>query len=42
MTTAAAYTFPDDRGYFGPFGGKFVPETLMAALAELEQAYESA
>ncbi len=29
---------PDDRGYFGPFGGQFVPETLMAALAELDEA----
>ena len=33
---------PDSRGYFGPYGGKFVPETLMAALAELEQAYQEA
>ena len=31
---------PDERGRFGPFGGKFVPETLMAALAELEGAYK--
>lgn len=30
---------PDRRGYFGPFGGKFVPETLMAALAELGKEY---
>jgi len=28
------------RGYFGPYGGQFVPETVMAALAELEAAYE--
>ena len=33
---------PDERGYFGPYGGKFVPETLMTALAELEQAYTEA
>ena len=33
---------PDKRGRFGEFGGKFVPETLMAALAELEAAYEQA
>jgi tryptophan synthase beta chain len=33
---------PDARGYFGPYGGKFVPETLMPALKELEQAYENA
>jgi len=30
---------PDRRGHFGIFGGKFVPETLMAPLAELERAY---
>ena len=30
---------PDSYGYFGQFGGKFVPETLMPALYELEQAY---
>lgn len=33
---------PNKRGYFGKFGGKFVPETLMAALEELESAYKSA
>ena len=33
---------PNERGYFGDFGGKFVPETLMPALSELEQAYLSA
>jgi tryptophan synthase beta chain len=31
---------PNSRGYFGQFGGKFVPETLMPALDELEAAYE--
>ena len=30
---------PDRKGRFGPFGGRFVPETLMAALEELEQAF---
>ncbi len=34
-----AITLPDSRGRFGDFGGQFVPETLMAALAELETAY---
>lgn len=34
--------YPDERGRFGPFGGKFVPESLMAALAELENAYAAA
>lgn len=30
---------PDESGHFGPYGGKFVPETLMPALDELEEAY---
>ncbi|WP_211246671.1 tryptophan synthase subunit beta [Cohnella pontilimi] len=30
---------PDQHGRFGPFGGKYVPETLMNALIELEEAY---
>src|SRR3989441_2929813 len=34
--------YPDERGRFGAFGGKFVPESLMTALAELENAYEQA
>jgi len=29
------------RGRFGPFGGQYVPETLMAALSELEEAYDA-
>jgi len=33
---------PDKSGYFGMFGGKFVPETLIAALRELEQVYAKA
>ena len=32
---------PDRKGHFGIFGGKFVPETLMAPLHELERAYVS-
>ncbi len=35
-------TLPDATGHFGPFGGRFVPETLMSALAELEEAYGQA
>jgi tryptophan synthase beta chain len=35
-------TRPDNRGYFGHYGGKFVPETLMSALSELETAYADA
>ncbi|MFA6384208.1 MAG: tryptophan synthase subunit beta [Candidatus Omnitrophota bacterium] len=33
--------FPDKSGYFGTFGGRFVPETLMAALAELDARYRA-
>ena len=33
---------PDNKGYFGAFGGKFVPETLMHALTELEKEYYKA
>ena len=33
---------PDKSGYFGTFGGKFVPETLMSALEELERVYHKA
>jgi tryptophan synthase beta chain len=33
---------PDARGYYGQYGGKFVPETLMPALDELETAYAEA
>ncbi|RJQ33369.1 MAG: tryptophan synthase subunit beta [Actinobacteria bacterium] len=33
-------SLPDNKGHFEEFGGKFVPETLMAALEELEQAYK--
>jgi len=32
---------PDRQGFFGEFGGKFVPETLMAALDEFESAYKA-
>jgi len=33
---------PDERGKFGPYGGQFVPETLMPAIDELIQAYDEA
>ena len=33
-------SMPDSRGHFGPYGGKFVAETLMGPLDELELAYE--
>ncbi|MBI3671040.1 MAG: pyridoxal-phosphate dependent enzyme, partial [Acidobacteria bacterium] len=41
MTTATP-TWPDARGRFGPYGGRYVPETLMAPLEELERAYAQA
>lgn len=40
-TAADAYP-PDERGRFGDFGGRFVPETVMAALDELEAAMDEA
>ncbi|WP_114985754.1 tryptophan synthase subunit beta [Cyclonatronum proteinivorum] len=40
--TAAKYNFPGKNGYFGKFGGKFVPEILIPALDELEQHYQHA
>ncbi len=36
------YNFPDAGGHFGPYGGVFVAETLMPALAELREAYAAA
>ena len=36
----AHYNLPDSRGHFGPYGGVFVAETLMAPLDELRDAYE--
>jgi tryptophan synthase beta chain len=35
-------TWPDARGRFGEFGGRYVPETLMHPVEELEQAFEAA
>jgi len=40
--TVRARTGPNERGYFGPYGGRYVPETLIAPLLELEEAYEAA
>ncbi|TDF99355.1 tryptophan synthase subunit beta [Paenibacillus piri] len=34
------YNVPDEQGRFGKFGGRYVPETLMNALIELEEAYK--
>jgi len=37
--SSIAQPVPDTRGRYGPYGGRYVPETLMAPLEELEQAY---
>src|SRR5579883_2844352 len=42
QTTYQHHLYPDERGRYGDYGGKFVPESLMAALAELESAYQEA
>ena len=39
MRNKEKVTLPDRSGHFGPFGGRYVPETLMRALIELEDAY---
>ncbi len=41
-STNAGTALPDERGYFGEFGGRFVPETLIPALDELEAAFSEA
>src|SRR4051812_10748323 len=42
MTTALTNTAPPVRGRFGPYGGQYVPETIMPALEELEAGFRSA
>ena len=42
MSSASQAAGPDSRGRFGPYGGRYVPETLMAPLEELERAYAEA
>jgi tryptophan synthase beta chain len=39
---SAVETLPDARGHFGPYGGMFVPETLISALNQLAVEYERA
>ena len=36
------YQLPDEKGFYGKFGGQFVPETLMTAVIELDKAYREA
>ena len=41
MTKTIDYSaYPDERGHFGPYGGRFVSETLIAALDELAEIYD--
>jgi tryptophan synthase beta chain len=42
MSAVAEKELPDARGHFGPYGGRYVPETLMHPLQELEAEYFSA
>ena len=45
MSTVSAihvFSTPDEHGRFGPFGGQYVPETLMAAIHQLEREYDKA
>jgi tryptophan synthase beta chain len=42
LTTAEPTTLPDSTGHFGPYGGVFVPETLIQALVQLEAEYTKA
>ncbi len=42
LHSAPRFSQPDATGHFGPYGGVFVPETLMTALQELTAAYEVA
>src|SRR5580704_9039851 len=41
-TSTSTQSWPDAKGRYGPYGGSYVPETLMAPVAELTAAYESA
>src|SRR5687767_11904482 len=42
MTAAGTWAWPDANGRFGEFGGRYVAETLMSAIEELELAYHAA
>lgn len=41
-TTETFDNVPDENGHFGPYGGRFVPETLMPLVLEVEKAYKEA
>ncbi|MFK8069199.1 MAG: tryptophan synthase subunit beta [Gammaproteobacteria bacterium] len=40
MAVDSTQTLPDERGHFGEYGGKFISETLMEPVTELQEAYE--
>lgn len=40
MKKIDSYNYPDEKGHFGPYGGRYVGETLMPAIIELEEAYK--
>lgn len=42
MSIVSNQTLPDEHGHFGPYGGRYVPETLMHPLQELEDAWHNA
>src|SRR5438876_6776949 len=42
MSATMSENLPDARGHFGPYGGRYVPETLMHPLQELEDEYRRA
>src|SRR3954471_483132 len=42
MSIEASPTVPDSLGHFGPYGGTFVPETLISALEQLDREYRNA
>jgi len=42
MSAVASETVPDRQGHFGPYGGRFVPETLVYPLQQLEEEYARA
>ena len=39
MSAIALENLPDEKGHFGQYGGRYVPETLMHPLQELEAEY---
>ncbi|HTL57877.1 MAG TPA: tryptophan synthase subunit beta [Candidatus Limnocylindrales bacterium] len=42
MSSSATESLPDARGHFGPYGGRYVPETLMHPLQQLQEEYSRA